>query len=237
MDFVFFGVIDIILVVLFIATLIIGFKKGFLEKFVKLANVLCGLLIAIIFCKDVASYLQTSNAFSIYSSIFSKIEENVSGLEIFKNGNITGEGVLKEMGLPQTLASLFHNVELLNTTDAIFDITTALTKVAMIFVSFLILFIGFSILCMILKILIKLLRKATLIRICDGILGTIFYGIIFIIVVYVVMYVLSILIAMPSFESLKNFLVIDMQLESDKFRLSKALYNNNLVTNLFKAFF
>ena len=47
----YFSIVDIVLVLAVIVFVVIGYTKGFLTKFISLANSLCGFVFSLLFCK------------------------------------------------------------------------------------------------------------------------------------------------------------------------------------------
>lgn len=235
MDFKFCGVIDIVLVVLFIVFIFVGWKKGFVEKFLSLANALCGFLFSIIFCRDFAGFLIKHNIF--YGGIYDKVYSNVSKADVLQDGNATASQVLEAIGFPKNLSDFIADKMAINTTEIAQGISENVSKCLMVVIAFLLMFFGTTIICFLLKTLFKAFKEGSVIlKITDGILGIVFYFIIFFVIVDVALFGVSILMQTSSLESVRNFLDVDMQLSTDSFRLSKYLYNNNALANIIGIF-
>ena len=91
----------------------------------------------------------------------------------------------------------------------------------------------------ILKLITKNLRSITAVKIIDGVLGVVLYvGIYFAILTG--LFALLNLIMSQNWEWLSgatNWFRTDMQLDTDKFRISKILYENNFFVKFFSAIF
>ncbi len=234
MDLGFIGVIDIILIILFLVALIIGAKKGFLEKFRHLATGLIALIIAILFARQFADMLIGNGVFK--ESIYNNVYNNIIISEAFANGQ-DATSILTSLGFPSIIASY-----LASGIPADINIASSLANsvynLFMVIISFAILLVGCWILSYIIKLLIKLLRNNIIIRIVDGLLGVILYGFLAICAIYIIFFIISLIIQIPGLEGFRDFITVDMQLNnSDEFRISKYFYENNILINFFKLFF
>ena len=232
----FCGITDIILVLLFIIALIIGAKKGFMTKFISLSSGLVGLVIAILFCSRFANMLIANEVF--YPSIENNIYNNILSSGMI-NETSNASDILQALGFPGIIADYIGSKiqSDLGVTNLAVSLASETAKLFMVIISFAILLIGCWVLTFILKILIKLLRNSLIIRIADGFLGVILYGFLSIILIYILFFVLSLIIQIPALDGFKNFMTVDMQLDTDKFRLSKYFYENNILINFFRLFF
>lgn len=234
MDLGFIGIIDIILIILFLVALIIGAKKGFLEKFRHLATGLIALIIAILFARQFADMLIGNGVFK--ESIYNNVYNNIITSEAFANGQ-DATSILTSLGFPSIIASY-----LASGIPADINIASSLANsvynLFMVIISFAILLVGCWILSYIIKLLIKLLRNNIIIRIVDGLLGVILYGFLAICAIYIIFFIISLIIQIPGLEGFRDFITVDMQLNnSDEFRISKYFYENNILINFFKLFF
>lgn len=237
MDWKFLGVTDIVIVLLFIGFVVIGAKKGFLKKFVGLASGLVGLLLAFFFCSDFANLLIDKGF--IYPSIQQNVYTNIFAVTN-ANPDSTIADILNNLGLPSIISDYIGpkiqtsvgSPEALATA-----ISTEIAKMFMAVISFIMLFIIICLGVAILKLLISLLRKSVIIKVADGFLGVIFYGVMGIITIYLLLFVVSLVIQIPQLSAFNEFMKVDMQLETDAFRLSKYFYENNILSNLLKILF
>lgn len=233
MNFGFFGITDILVVLLFIIAIILGFKKGFLQKFLKLASGIVGLVVAVIFCSRFADFLIAKGVFypSIQQNIISNIE-STSGI----SANSTPSEILSAIGFPSVIANYIG--EKFGGELDIPSLAGETAHLFMVIISFLILLIGCWILTKIIKIIINIVRDSSkFVKIIDGILGVILYGFLAIVTLYILFFILSLIIQIPSLGGMRDFLNVDMQLTTDKFRLSKYFYENNILVNFFRLFF
>lgn len=234
MDLGFIGIIDIILIILFLVALIIGAKKGFLEKFRHLATGLIALIIAILFARQFADMLIGNGVFK--ESIYNNVYNNIITSEAFANGQ-DATSILTSLGFPSIIASYLASgipVDL----NIASSLANSVYNLFMVIISFAILLVGCWILSYIIKLLIKLLRNNIIIRIVDGLLGVILYGFLAICAIYIIFFIISLIIQIPGLEGFRDFITVDMQLNNpDEFRISKCFYENNILINFFKLFF
>ena len=98
---------------------------------------------------------------------------------------------------------------------------------------FVIVFVG----AFILKIIVHILRGNAIIKCVDGIIGIVFYVsmlLLFVCFVFAVFYAMR---DKEFFQPVQQFLITDLQLETDKFRLSKAFYEHNPIVTIFEWIF
>lgn len=236
MNFMFCGIIDIVLVVLFVIFIFVGWKKGFVEKFLSLANTLCGFLFSLLFCRDFAGFLIKHNIF--YGSIYDKVFTNVSNAEALQNGEATAAELLGALGFPNNLSEFIASKMDIDSTAIAAGISSGVTKCIMVILAFIIMFFGITIICFLLKLIFKALKEgSTVLKVTDGILGIVFYFVLFFVIVDVCLFGVSILMSTSSLEGVRNFIDVDMQLSTDKFRLSKYLYDHNALAGIIGILF
>ena len=105
-------------------------------------------------------------------------------------------------------------------------------------IAFLILVVSLLLLFGIAMLVIHILKKNKIIKFVDGVLGMILYLAIAFIIISILFFILSLIMNQEWFSSAKEWLVVDMMLEDDtKFRLSKALYEGNIITRIITFIF
>lgn len=236
MDLIFCGITDIILILFFIFAIIWGAKKGFMSKFISLSSGIVGLIVAIIFCSRFANMLIEHQVF--YPAIQNNIYENITSSGLMTETSSASD-VLSGLGFPGVIADYIGSKIDSSLTGSSLATTMAqeTAKLFMVIISFAILLIGCWVLTFVIKLLIKLIRASLVIRIVDGVLGVVLYGFLAIICIYILFFILSLVIQIPGLEGFRNFMTVDMQLDTDKFRLSKYFYENNILINFFRLFF
>ena len=248
MDFKFFGVTDISIVVFLLIALLVGYKTGFLQQFIKIASSLFGLFTAFVFAKPLAGFIGPHwlNAL-IEPRVFDNVMASEALSSIDSSGSTTSalSESISDLGFPKFLADIISkSFTGPSTSDTVEQmkiniangISSALTEILVIVISFFILLFGTTIIFWILKIIVKFFRENKVIRIIDGVLGMIFSGVIAILITYVILLIIGVLIPLENLQSFNDFMTVDMQLSTDRFRLSKYLYDNNIIGNIIKIF-
>ena len=76
------------------------------------------------------------------------------------------------------------------------------------------------------------------IKLIDGILGAAFHVCIYAVVIYSLFTILHFIIDLDWFSNVKEFLVVDMMLDNpDEFRVSKFIYEHNVIYNIISNIF
>ena len=240
MDLKICGIIDIILILLMILSLVIGYKKGFLNKAIGLIGLIVALVVAFVFCKQLASAFESSGI--IYKPIFENIKNNVLETEIFKNAggkDASIADVLVSMKIPRFFANMFaSNIAGGATVETIAEnVSHFFTHIIVVIISFFILFVGVFIAAILLKIITYILRGNAIIRAIDGILGMVLYFCLLMVMVYAVFALMRLFANFEFASGLKRFLDVDMKLNENTFRLSKFFYQHNIIYSFFDIFF
>lgn len=224
-----FSFISIGIIVLLLFFIIFGFKVGFLTKFINLANSLCGFVFSLLFCK------QFSNAV-IYKIWGDSMAASYTEKFRTKNPTITNTSeFLDALGLPSFITS---NIDVDLGIDQVYvKLGNVCASIVCAFIAFCVLFFGITIICFVLKLLVAGCRQSKIIRIMDGILGSIFYLLLTYIGICILLFILTFIMQGDAFEGFRLWIINDMSLNCDSFRISKFLYNNNIIGNFFKIFF
>lgn len=244
MDLKICGIIDIVLVVLAIIFLIVGYKKGFIKKVISFAGILVIIIFSIIYCGQFAQFLIHHDVLypDIYDKINSNILTNLEGKSIASDATVV-DVLVEGLNIPKFIANMIGNGvtgeggELLTVADMADAIANYLGTAAMTIIAFFVLAIGIFIITLILKLIASALRTNRLVKIVDGILGSVLYVTIFAGIVCVVFYLISLFMDQAWFSGAKEWLEVDMQLNTDSFRLSKLVYNGNIVKRILDLFF
>lgn len=226
-----FGLMDIIIVAIIVILTIIGWKSGFLLKVIKLASSLFGLIASILLARPFSTVLDKWFG----EGIALKIEEFL--LERISNGDAqaTEENIriaLADMALPEFIMDwIIDKVNTQETINAFVDTLTPLLKsLILLLIAFVVLFFGSMLVFMLLKVLAKMITSIPVIKQVDKVLGAIFGLFKAVVLIYVVLFLIGLLMPVPAINDLLGgFLTTDMQLETEEFRLSKWLYDNNVL--------
>ena len=239
MDLGFCGIIDIVIVLMSIILIIVGYKKGFIKKAIGFIGILVAIIIAFMFCKQLANcFVGTDFMYNqIYESIYDKA---ISAFTLANGEEETIKQVLINMEMPEFFAGLFAKVigEQYDSIKIATSIALYFTDFLMTIICFFIIFVGVILLTLIFKLLATILRENAIIRFLDGILGIVFYLSVFFIILYIAFTIVRFMENADYFVKVKEFLDVDMMLnDPDKFRLSKFLYHHNVLYSLLHIFF
>lgn len=233
-----FGVIDVVIVLLVFGLIYFGWKSGFLLKVIKLASSLFGLIASILLARPFSNVLDNWFGDQIYARVETFLLDRIA------NGNAlaTEENVreaFEGMALPNFIVEwVVNKINAQETILSFIDsVTPLLTSLILLFIAFISLFFGSMLVFLLLKILAKMITSIPVIKQIDKVLGAIFGLFKAAVLVYVVLFLLGLLIAVPAVNDLiGTFVIEDMQLQTDSFRISKWLYDNNILKYIVNVF-
>ncbi len=234
----FFGIIDVVIVLLVIIFAIIGWKKGFLEKVIDMASSVFGLIASILLAKPFSGVLRGW----VGEALETKIGEYLMSRSDLFSAELTEPNLraaLEGLSLPDFMVEwIAEGIDFNAVTVSIIDsITPMILTLALLVISFISLFFGSMVIFFLLRLLAKGITSIPIIKHIDKILGLIFGLLKVALLIYILLFVLALLINIPAINDLIwNFLQTDMQLGTEKFRLSKYLYDNNLLKNVINIF-
>lgn len=232
-----FGIIDILIVGTIILFLVIGWKKGFLEKVIDMASSVFGLIASVLLARPFSNVLRGWFGSSIDTSIRDYLLQNQDFSMALTETNL--REALNGMSLPNFMVdwiidSIDFTVVAQNIIDAVAPIILSLSLLVIAFIT---LFFGSMIVFFILKLLAKGITSIPVIKQIDKFLGAIFGLLKVSLLIFVLLFVLALIINIPAINNIiYEFLDQDMQLSTDQFRLSKWLYDNNLLKNVINVF-
>ena len=241
MDWGIIGLIDVIIVLLFIITVLVGYHKGFLKKAIGLVSLLVAVIVAFVFCKQFAGFLEEQNI--IYGDIYTMVEAKVAGIdgiEYLDSAPDMSLAIQEAIGLPKFIASFLAEKITENTSsvEIISRVSTSVTDVIMIGVSWLLLFIIVFVGALVLKLVVHILRGNAIIKFVDGVIGVVFYVCLLMLFIYSVFSIFKVVADKEFFAPVQSFLNVDMMLDNpEEFRLSKWIYEHNIVYSLFEILF
>ncbi|HOO44347.1 MAG TPA: CvpA family protein, partial [Bacillota bacterium] len=136
---------------------------------------------------------------------------------------------LEQMSLPDFMIDwIIKQASGIDSSTIVGAIAPSITSLALLFIAFLSLFFGSMILFFLLRILARGITSIPVIKQIDKFLGLLFGFLKVALLVYILLFILALAINIPAVNDvIFEFLDKDMQLSTDKFRLSKELYNNN----------
>ena len=237
-----FGLIDVGIVVAVVIFGIIGWKKGFLDKIVEMASSLFGLIASILLARPFSGvldqWLGEPIGLKIHEYLISR-SAIFSAEFTYENRLQTVEQAFEGMNLPKFMIEWIANaIDVETMTTTLVDTMTPIIKsLALLVIAFIILFFGSIIVFFILKILAKLVTKLPVIKQIDKVLGVLFGLVKIAAIVYILLFVLGLVLTIPAInEAIGTFVQTDMQLGEEGFRLSKWLYDNNLLKQIINVF-
>lgn len=233
--------LDLILILLILIIGFIGYKVGFLVTIIKFASLIGGLILAIVLVKPTTNFV---TEIGLDNSLETRIYENITTSEAFVKYSDSGAGVegvsllLEELGIPGFLSDmiadkLYQEIDLEGIAVQISDtVSYSITSIIVFLCLLLLSSFAFWILK---KVVSKTRDSVGFIRVTDGLLGVIFYEILFIFILYLVLMVIGFIWSgLPADNSFAVFLTEQLHLEDGKFGLTKYFYQNNIIKNFFE---
>lgn len=233
-----FGIIDVLIVLSVIALIWLGWKKGFLLKIVEMASSLFGLIASLLLARPFSRLLDQWFGESLETRISTNLLEQSPML----SQNVTEPNLrqaLQDLNMPSFITDWISNsIDYDGVTQSIVNAITPLFKTMILLViAFVSLFIGSMIVFFFLKILARMVTKIPVIKQIDKVLGALFGLFKAVIIIYILLLILSFVLAVPGINNLiGDFINIDMQLDTDAFRLSKWLYDHNIFRFIINVF-
>ncbi len=244
----FFGIIDAVIVLLGIIFMIVGYKRGFMNKMVTFVCVLVIIGLSVMFCGNLAEMLKDYNIF--YKGINDGVNASVTSTMAELGDKATAKVVLaRAFHLPDWLSwfsGLFCSSygDTVVTASAKVDgqflseiIANKATMYYMRMIAFAFIFVAGIILLIILKVITNALRENSAVRVIDGIFGILLYLLIYAALVSVVFFVLDILVEKSVISSTTGFIAEDFQLaHTENFSMSRWLLKGNLISTIRNLF-
>lgn len=237
-------ILDLIIILLFIIVAVVGYKIGFLATLVKLTSTLSGIIIAICFTKPITN---VAVSWGLDNAIEERVYENITTSEAFLAYTEAGAGVeglstlLQELGIPAFMSGVVAG-GIVNSVDPL-EIARGISSGISYVLLFIIVFVGLlifsSIGFLILKLFVKAVRKSVgFIRVTDGVIGIIFYFMMFMLILYIAFIIVSLMLqSAPADSDFVIFFEEQLHLNDDKFGLAKYIYKNNMIGNFLGLIF
>ncbi len=233
-----FGIIDVVIVLSVILFIVLGWKSGFLLKIVDFASSIFGLIASLLLARPFSKVLDNWFGESIAERIDAYMLERISSADIAASEtNI--RAAFEGMSLPDFIVDwIVNSISTEEAMQSILEVITPLVKsLVLLFFAFLVLFFGSMIVFFLLKILAKMITSIPVIKQIDKFLGAIFGLFKISVLIFVLLFMLGLVITVPAVNNaIGDFLQVDMQLQSENFRLSKWLYDNNVLKYIINVF-
>ncbi|MCR5350342.1 MAG: hypothetical protein K6E20_05050 [Acholeplasmatales bacterium] len=234
MDFKVVGLLDIIFILIGIVVIVFGYKKGFMTKMVRMIASFLIVAISLMLSGHLALTMKKIELIypGIYDNYYGKMEKSLAEAS---EGDKTYTVVKRALGCPKFLAKyISHNVGVNDMTkicDETADyIALSITKLIAFFIILVLLFLAL----LVIIIVIKKLRENQAVRIIDGILGILLYFAIYIAIISLFIFVLKFGIDHDWIKGKAyDFIAKDLQLNTNKFRLMKFLYQENFIKDIY----
>ncbi|MDT8336453.1 MAG: CvpA family protein [Candidatus Izemoplasmatales bacterium] len=233
-----FGIVDVLIVLSVIGLTLLGWKSGFLLKVIQLASSLFGLIASILLARPFSKVLDGWFGEGIYSRIETFLLDRIaSGDTLATEENI--REAFEGMALPNFIVDwVISSVNAEETIQSFINaVTPLLTSLVLLLIAFVTLFFGSMLLFLLLKLLAKMITSLPIIKQIDKFLGAIFGLFKAAVLIFVLLFLLGLLITIPAINNyMGEFIINDMQLQTDSFRLSKWLYDNNVLKYIINVF-
>ena len=236
-------ILDITIILLFLGFVFLGYKVGFFSTILKITSALSGIILAICLTKPVTGLVID---WGMGDKLEDRIYTNITTSEAFTAYIEGGEGadgidfLLEELGVPAFMSSFIaskiaENVEPL---EAAREVAGSIRHICIFFLTFIALAICSSIIFFVLKLIIKAIRKWKLFRTVDGLLGILFYILLFFLFIYTTFLIISIVMHSGSSDSgFVKFMENQLHLDDEEFGVAKYLFKNNIIGNFFQLIF
>lgn len=232
------GIIDVVIVLAVILFLILGWKHGFLVKIVEMASGIFGLLASILLARPFSTVLDGWFG----PAINDKISEYLSSTNLFQAtlSEVNVRAAFSQMSLPEFMVDwIVNGIDFTSLQTSIIEaIQPTIKSLVLLVLSFLVLFFGSMVVFFILKLLAKAITSIPFIKQVDKVLGVLFGFVKIAAIVYIVFFVLALLLTIPAINNIiSEFLNVDMGLANEgQFRLSKWIYDNNILKKVLDLF-
>lgn len=241
-----FGILGILDIVIFLGAVIAifaGYKLGFIKKVLSLVGILAILGISFFYCTGLAGIFIEADI--IYPNIYQPMVDKML-VKVGEYG-LTAESTVVEffevgLGIPKFLANMIADsidgIDVATSANQICELIAGhLTTMIMNIICFVIIAVALIIVIAILKAIANGLRELKIVRVFDGILGAVLYLALYIAGMFAIFALLDWFMTMEWFAAVKDFLVVDMQLDTESFRISKWIYEHNVLLNVFEFLF
>ena len=208
-----------------------------MRKVIGILGVLVIFGLAVFLCSNFAEMLINHKIIypSIYNGVYNKMAKEVA--EAGSDATVA-DIIQAALGCPSLIAVfLAGKINVSSTEELPTVVAEKLGTYAMHAIAFLILIIAMSLVLIILKVIANSLRKNTLIKTVDGIMGMALYLLIYVAILSLAFWGLKALMENNVIQGQsREFIITDLQLETNAARLSKFLYNGNLFASVQELF-
>lgn len=238
----FIGYIDIGIIVFALIMLIIGWKCGFLNVLLKIANFLCSLIMSFVLCPKFADFLGLFFKEPIYNHYYNKVwaSEKLQALTSEADAQGQIQAVLQDSGVPKFIAKILSKQITVDDMETFKEqiasgFGNTVSKIILTVIAFFVLLIGLTIIFFILKKILNKFRENKAFKYIDGTLGLIFYTVLAFAIVTILM---AIAHGIANIDSVNAFFIKDMRLETGGgVPIARYFYEKNLLINIINLLF
>lgn len=238
------GIIDIVIVLSVILFLVLGWKNGFLTPLINMASGIFGIVGSILLARPFVDLaIEPWFGTEVRTRILEFLNEKLGTIAAGITPDTIQESVQQAFPtFPKFLQDLIAGAispDVINqgVESIINSLVEPLTGFALVIISFLMLFLGSIVVFFFLKIIAKMITSLPIVKQIDKILGLLFGMVKIALLIFVLFFVLGLLFTIPPVYNLIGaFVETDMALSVEQFRLSKWLYNNNILSMILGVF-
>lgn len=229
------GIIDTVILLLFLVVIIFGFFRGFIKQVLASLAWLIAIIAAVCLCSVVAEAVMEmkiglSLNDSIYEFIASKGESFTAVIPSMNDEELST--ALTQIGIPNILHSfIVKNIDLstFSETSIASFISPKISLVLLTIISFIVIYLFVFIIIKVIAKLFGNIVRGSALGFVDGVLGAIWGSVKICILISVLMLALSFVVTMPFGESINEWIITDMRLNEEGFGIAKFFYENNLI--------
>ena len=222
-----FNLLDLIVLIVILATVINGFRKGFFRMLLNLTGVLAAFLVALYFRSGVANWLLLRSEFfgSLEQRIFDKLTEHFAAQA--SASWVPSDSIAKALTMPELMTAGQSASDVVN--RALFgELSKNLANAVTQGFAFILVFLAVMLVLLILGIITSALSELPLLKQANKLAGLALGGVLGLVNVWILMMVITFLIPLTGSEWLIN------SLNGSTFAIN--FYNHNLLLYLLYYF-
>lgn len=232
-----FGLLDIFIIILTIAFLVFGFIKGYYKRYARKPLIIAALIVllfAFLHYGQLAKIMTSSNLFNISKPIYNEIYKNAN--KNFYPELLNSSSVQITKALLKTdkfFAYIISNGISLGSTqeEIVSSVASQATTMIVNWIAFAIIFVGLSLFIITVAYLAK---RYVVFDFLDRVLGALVMLTTLNTVVSIIFTILHFSVDYNWIPGLEKWLSVDLQLNSEKYRIGKSFYNNNSIYNIIR---
>lgn len=233
-----FDVISIVYISIFVLSVLVGLKRGFLKTLVSFIKGLGSFIAAVFLCKPLATLLTNS-------SLGAKMSVKMSDYFLAKGGvftaTVTNESkdlllsnALEEINIPEFLHEFLSSLIVIPNEGSVNMANVLGISIAyyiFLGISFILLFLLGLIVMFLISKVFAAIEQIPFVGVINKVLGALVSGAMGLVVICFISYVITLIV--PTGNELSNWLVETMRLnDSEVFTISKYFYENNFLVKL-----